>query len=244
MKKLMKCLVVVLLVLACCSTSALAVAAAVPGDNSVWSFKPAPDDTVWPAGYAGDFLNVGSLHGGNNQLYAGYTQLDLSAYAGQTALGDGTLTLWAKRGPGMDEQPGGFEMTELTKDYVQGQACWNRAATGDDWTVSGSSYWDKAGWGDKGAVVGEFAVPNTDWEMKTMVVSQAQIQSWLGDSTVSLLIAPKYDGFYAYKYINVGAEAPPEGSGPITLTFNVTPEPATMVLLGLGSLMALRRRRS
>jgi hypothetical protein len=241
MKMFMKLLVVVL-VLAWCSTAALALSAVVPADNSTWSFKKAPDWIVWPAGYDGDFLECGNQHGINGDIYAAYTQLDLSAYAGMTATSDGTLTLWSKK-KFTDHQNGGYDVTELTKDYTPGEVNWNQASIGDPWTVSGSSYWDKAGWGDKGTVIGHFDIDTADWTMKTMTVPQAWIQSRLGDGTISLLFAPTYDGFYAYVSGHIGAEAPPEGSGPITLTFDYIPEPATMVLLGLGGLL-IRRRRS
>ena len=243
MEKLMKCLVVVL-VLACCSTSVLATPVSVPGANENWTFKAAPDWAVGSPTYNSgmlDQLKVGNHHGSNGNIYAGMYQLDLSAYAGLTGVSDGEITLWTKRE--YADQPGGFAVHELTKDYVQGQANWNIASTGDAWTNTGATYWDKTGTGDLGAQVGSFSVTSNVWTQKTIAVDQALLQSWMGDGTVSLLIGVQpgyYGAFHADKHILVGG-SDPAGPGGLVLTF--VPEPATMILLGLGGLI-LRKRRS
>ena len=205
----------------------------VEGENENWTFKIAPDWTVGSPSYNNgmlDVLQVGNEHGLNNIIYGGMVQLDLSDLAGKVVTGDGALTFKAKLGGGdRISQPGGFDVTELTKDYIQGEACWNNAATGDPWTNTGETFWDKTGCGDTGTVVGNFTVADGefDWVQKTIVVDQALIQSWVDEAdTVSLLFAvqPGYYGAYHYiKDIRIGA-SDPAGPGNLKLTFGaITP---------------------
>jgi len=176
----------------------------------------------------------------------------LSAYAGQTVVGDGTLSFYARLENGHTEQYPPLDawwIHELTKDYDVTEASWNVASAGDPWTTgTGGEKWSGGGCQDRGDAVGNYRVPydNTDWTLKEITVSQAQIQSWLGDDTVSLHFAIKPDYYFsggplfAYKVTNIAGNGAGTPAGP-TLTF--TPEPATMLLLSLGGLF-LRKRRS
>ena len=219
----------------------------VQGQNTVSLYKAAPATAYYaPAGQ--EYVSSGNSNGNLDRLWCGLMQLDLSAYAGKTAVGDATLTLMARLGASQVEQPGGFQVRELTKDYVYGPAdysymevTWQQASVGDPWNANPSdpTYWTLGGTGDcVGAGdpptyplnrLGDFTVTSETWTQKTMVIPQAQVNAWLGDDTVSLLIVP-YAAFWggayhAGKVINIGADGA-TSPGNLTLSFEAVTSPA------------------
>ena len=205
----------------------------VGASNETWMHKADPTYAFNSDGIPYNDLQVGNTNGNSDQIMASVVQLDLSAYAGKTAIGDGTLSFYAKLQPGHGEQYpplDAFWVHELTKDYEVTEATWNEASTGDAWTDSTGTYWDLAGCGDRGAVVGDYRVPGTDtnWTLKTITVDQALLQSWLGDDTVSLHFGIKPD-YYSSFFASMGTYLAGTGAGspdgPV-LTFEAVTAPA------------------
>ena len=225
-------LILTVIILGICSTVSIAdtVMLEAGRDQCAYSYADAP----YVSFYGGASLEVGSLHGGltPKRLFTGFLQFDLSAYAGRTVTGDAQLQFYARIAPGMAEQPGGFQVRELGLDWVYTEVCWEEYSYLNSWTVSESSYWDKGGWGDTIGLIGDFTVTDHNYVMKTLTIPQATIQGWIdGDSTVSLLLAPTLDGFYADKVINVGAAGAGTPGTP-TLTFDCLELTVASVELG------------
>ena len=201
----------------------------VEAKNSGYSYSATPTVGVYDAVNGMEYIRVGNHHGLQNpkQLFAGYMQFDLSSFAGETVIGGGHITFYAKIQTGHTEQPGGFQVHELNRSYVQSEVCWNESETDVAWTDSGEDYWDLGGTGDMGALVGGFYVTTHDYAQRTMVVPDATIQGWIdGGSTINLLFVPTLDGFYAYRVIQVGADNPVTSPGVPTLMFKVALPPA------------------
>ena len=243
-------LILAAIILGLCCAYSMSDTITVLADNETFMWKAAPYTPYNSDNVPLQELSVGNWHGLNDQIGSAVVQLDMSGYAGMTVIGAGPLTFWARLGDGQAEQyppVDAWWIHELTKDYEVTEACWDEASWGDAWTASGGNFWDYGGCGDKGTLIGTYRVTylETDWVQKTKPVSQALIQSWLGDDTVSLHFGIKPDyywSFFSDKMTNLAGNGAGSPAGP-TLTFDYIPEPATMILLGLGGLM-LRKRRS
>ena len=232
-------LILAAIILGLCCAVSMSDTITVLADNETDMSKEAPFTPFNSDNVPLQVLRVGNWHGLNDQIASAVVQLDMSGYAGMTVIGDGTLTFWARLGDGQAEQYPPLDawwIHELTKDYDVTEACWNEASWGDAWTASGGNFWDYGGCGDKGTLIGTYRVTylETDWVQKTIPISQALIQSWLGDSTVSLHFGIHPDYYWSYfagkgTYIAGTSSATPDG--PI-LTFDCLELTTASVELG------------
>ena len=89
-------------------------------------------------------------------------------------------------------------------------------------------------------------VPNTTLITVTSDTTSLNLDSFLAGDTnglVTLVMIATGGDRQFYVAAKEGLDANPTWSAPTLILPNIVPEPATMVLLGLGSLMAVRRRR-
>ena len=167
---------------------------------------------------------------GRDRARAMIIGFDLSSYAGETVLGDGTFTIYQ----GWLQDP---NLPTVVYELTGGAF--------DEATVTFNNYVG-VGAADCTPVLGaSLAVISGDsaWGEVSVAIPQATLQAMV-DGTVSGLAmssAPE-------SYINNCWRCREWGDAPVaaddpTLHFDVTPEPTSLILLGLGGLAALRRRR-
>ena len=162
-------------------------------------------------------MPVGNVNGSLGTMWAGYIQLDLSAYAGRTVTSDGQLQFYARIQAGDTAQPEGYMVSELDRNWVYGDVCWEESAWGVPWTDIGSSdlwVWDKAGCYDRSGFVGNFSPTTTDYESIMLTVPKATIQGWVDSgSPTSFLFSVAEVGFDIYYYFDRVIEIGAAGMG-------------------------------
>ena len=208
----------------------------------------------------------GSMHEGihnanqnNNQVYTAgdffaMEYFDVSAYAGQTVTGDGTLTHWYFQAWNYSATPqlDAHQVNNNNADVVPSAMTWNSRGPGAWLDNGGAAMADlqrdtvpNLSTGLLGSVSVTDGTEDKAWDI---TIPQATIQAWLDGTMPSLLAVVDDSGRYSrwdlFTNGGDGSQAPRiqfdavEGGGEPAV-----PEPAGLGLVGL-ALWAVRKRRS
>ena len=209
----------------------------------------------------------GSMHEGihnsnanNDQIYTAgdffaMEYFDISAYAGQTVTGDGTLTHWYFQTWNYSATPqlDAHQVNNNNADVNPAAMTWNSRGPGAWLDNGGGAMADlqrdtvpNLSLGILGSVVVSDGTEDKAWNI---TIPQASIQAWLDGTLPPLLAVVDDTGRYSrWDWFTNGG---PADRGPI-LTFDAVegggpggeiPEPAGLGLIGL-ALLAVRKRRS
>ena len=210
--------------------------------------------------------NDGSMHEGihngnanNNQIYTAgdffaMEYFDVSAYAGQTVTGDGTLTHWYFQTWNYSATPqlDAHQVNNNNADVVPSAMTWNSRGPGQWLDNGGAGMADlqrdqvpNLSLGIMGSVVVTDGTEDKAW---VITIPQASIQAWLDGTLPPLIAAVDDTGRYSrWDWFTNGG---PANRGPL-LQFDAVqgggggeiPEPAGLGLVGL-ALLTVRKRRS
>ncbi len=189
--------------------------------NNITTSDP---DLVYDAGHAMIY------HNGNGRLDRQLQYYDLDSYAGQTVVSASytwtTYEVW-------DYANTEIVMNPITEEWHKNTVTWNNQPAHGA-AVLGTL----TGMGGSGEGEGE-------WITRTIPV--ASIQAWLDSPSTNygwkmkLTDAQEAGDRYGMDMYSSAHDGPGE-PGPY-LTLNIVPEPATMILLGLGGFVIRRRRK-
>jgi len=167
---------------------------------------------------------------------------DLSSFSGQTVSGDGTLHLFTQSGSGFGAATMNVVLMTQNANAAKDEWWGPDAVTSNPATPNWTDFN-----GDFGGVIGSVALAanlalNTE---VTVAIPQATLQSWIdfaGDNWgIGLMLSNESVASTVGSTFYSGDTAP-TGSEPY-LEFSVIPEPASVVLMGLGAVALLVRRR-
>ncbi len=158
-------------------------------------------------------------------------QYDLSAYAGYTV---NSATLYMYRYYKYSSGTLSADVHRVTVPWLEGEATWNSAKTGVTWSQAGGDY--------DPTVIANNVLPSTtinawfSWDITDLV------QDWVDGTYDNEGLLVKQTSFAGYTYSAFYSKE--YGSNASYIDLDAIPEPGTMLLLGTGSLLLLRRKRA
>ena len=131
--------------------------------------------------------------------------------------------------------------------WSEGQSCWNLRSTGNQW-AGGQTGCGTSGTDYYATLAGTINFTSTSTTNHTygIDITASVIQAWADNSSDNagfVLVGTSSSPNDSFSYVELGSRDHPTSSQWATLDVTYTPEPATMLLLGIGGLGVLVRRR-